>query len=313
MSRSPIISRRLRAAGPVAFIVVAVAALWALHAGDAPEAGVAAADLPSVPRVEVPAHVVHSASVSSAASVAAASLEAAVAKTDASALAGAAEDGDLDAQYGLARLLMDCAQWVPMSATELDSAIVDLGASPLPLLSVLTGQADAQRAVQMLLELREIQARRCAAQPLPPAEQRLPAGREWLERAAQSGHLRARLDWVQDFRTRWNDPAKVVREAEQLRVERARAQAYLREAMAARLPEALLAQAIAHDSGDLAAPDAVHAQAHWLAWRRLGSPGAEVPPSLLAQGDASRDGRLQPAERQAAELAAVDLLEKFRR
>lgn len=244
---------------------------------------------------------------------AAATPEGAAEAPDLVVLASAAENGDLDAQYGLARLLMDCAQWVPMSATELDSAIVDLGASPLPLLSVLTGQADEQRAVQMLLELREIQARRCASQPLPPAEQRLPAGREWLDRAAQSGHLRARLDWVQDFRMRWNDPSKVVREGEQLRVERARAQAYLREAMAARLPEALLAQAIAHDSGDLAALDAVQAQAHWLVWRRLGSPGAEVSPSLLAQGDATRDSRLQPAERQAAELAAVDLLEKFRR
>lgn len=313
MSSSPLLSRRLRVAGLFALVLVAVAALWALHAGDAPDAGVAASDPPVSRRAAVPAHVVHSASASSAAPSAAASLEAAVAKTDASALASAAEDGDLDAQYGLARLLMDCAQWAPMSATELDSAIVDLGASPLPLLSVLTGQADERRAVQLLLELREIQARRCAAQPLPPAEQRLPAGREWLERAAQSGHLRARLGWVLDFRTRWNDPAKVVREGEQLRVERARAGSYLREAMAARLPEALLAQAIAHDSGDLAAPDAVQAQAHWLAWRGLGSPGAEVPPSLLAQGDASRDGRMQPAERQAAELAAVDLLEKFRR
>mgnify|MGYP005750850413 CR=1 FL=1 len=313
MSRSPILSRRLRAAGPVAFVVVAVAALWTLHAGDAPEAGVAASDPLVSRRAAVPAHVVHSASVSSAAPSAAASLEAGVAKTDASALASAAENGDLDAQYGLARLLMDCAQFAPMSAAELDSAIVDLGASPLPLLSTLTGQADEQRAVQLLLELREIQARSCAAQSLPPAEQRLPAGREWLDRAAQSGHLRARLDWVQDFRMRWNDPSKVVREGEQVRIERRRAQAYLREAMAARLPEALFAQAIAHDSGDLAALDAVQAQAHWLVWRRLGSPGAEVPPSLLAQGDATRDSRLQPAERQAAELAAAGLLQRFKR
>lgn len=229
------------------------------------------------------------------------------------ALQASADSGQLDAQQQLARLLIDCAAFVPASSAQFEEAIIELGASPLPLLALFSGQKNELRAVQLLLEVQEAQELRCGSHDLPPVDQRLPLAREWLERAAGAGHLLAKLDWVSDFRVRWSNPVDVVREAELVRVERERALGYLRDALAGGLDEALLAQSLAHRSGDLAELDPVKAYAYWLAWRQRGSPGLDLPEWALQSGDDSGPRGLDTAQSRTAEFEARALVERFSR
>jgi hypothetical protein len=115
------------------------------------------------------------------------------------------------------------------------------------------------------------------------------------------------------FRLRWADRDEVVRAAERVRVERERARSYLGQALAARLPEALLAQSVAHRTGDLAERDRVRALGFWRAWRQLGSPGVAAPNWLLAEADGNSASVLTPEELRAADVLARQIVEDFTR
>jgi TPR repeat protein len=224
-----------------------------------------------------------------------------------------AEAGDLPAQFALGKLLLDCQAYVSTDPNELEDSLVETAAGDSPWLRFFAQQATDELAVQALLDLQAMQAVNCEGRELPALELRVERGEAWLERAASGGHTAAQLYWVDAFRTRWRSPGAVVLEAERVRVERERARAYLRGALAQALPEALRAQALAHQGGDLDRIDRVLAAAHWRAWRKLGSPGVAVPEWMLAQGDESASAGLDEAQLREAEREAQRLVQRFGR
>jgi hypothetical protein len=221
--------------------------------------------------------------------------------------------GDVQAAFELGRLLLGCLHYQPVDIDALEDELIDAAAKDHPFLRLFTGQSDSVRAVQLVLDIHGDQTSRCSHRGLPAAEERAQRGLAALEQAATAGHAGAQLAWVLAFRLRWADRDEVVRAAERVRVERERARSYLRQALAARLPEALLAQSVAHRTGDLAERDRVRALGFWRAWRQLGSPGVAAPNWLLAEADGNSASVLTPEELRAADVLARQIVEDFTR
>lgn len=224
-----------------------------------------------------------------------------------------ADAGDTEATFELGRLLLGCLHYTEVDAQTLEDELIDAAAADNPFLRAFTGQASNESAIRLLLDVHDGQAQLCEGRELPAQAARLPRGAAALDRAAQSGHAAAQLAWVQAFRQRWSSQDEVVRSAERVRVERDRARAYLQHAVAAKLPEALLAQSIAHRTGDLDVRDDARAVAYWRAWRHLGSPGAPLPAWLLADADRKLDQSLSIEQRQTADAMAQSLIVGFAR
>lgn len=222
-----------------------------------------------------------------------------------------ADAGDGEAAFALGRLLLGCLHYTEIDLMTLEDELIDAVAADNPFLRAFTGQSSNERAIQLLLDIQGDQERLCEGRELPAQAVRLRRAAIALDRAAQSGHARAQLAWVQAFRQRWFDPQDVVRSAELVRVERERARAYLQQALLSRLPEALLAQHVAHASGDLDSRDRVRAAAYWRAWRRLGSPGAPLPGWLLSEVDGQVAQSVSAQQLKAADALANQLVSEF--
>jgi hypothetical protein len=223
-----------------------------------------------------------------------------------------ADKGDVQAAFDLGRLLLGCLHYQPVDVEALEEELIDAAATDHPFLHLFTGQSDSVRAVQLVLDIHGDQASRCSHRGLPAREDRAQLGLAALEQAATAGHAGAQLAWVLAFRLRWADGKEVVRSGERVRIERERARSYLSQSLAARLPEALLAQSIAHRTGDLAARDSVRALAYWRAWRQLGSPGSPAPAWLVDQVDANSANRVAAEDSRAADALARQLVGEFK-
>ena len=224
-----------------------------------------------------------------------------------------AERGDPQAMLALARLLSDCAEFEPMAPEARDEALAELNELQQALLQRFTAQPNLDAALQVAIETGEALEARCGGLELPPKDARIPQARHWGEQAALAGNSAAQLEWVAQFRLRWNDPRLVARNAEQVRVERMRARAYLDNGLAQREPYALFLQASAHISGDLDRIDHARAYAQLSAWRQLGAPGPMLVPRLLSQAQSSLRQQLSPEQLDWSEQEADRLAREFSR
>lgn len=232
---------------------------------------------------------------------------------DMAELEARAERGDPEAMVALARLLSDCAEFEPVTPEARDEALAEIDELGEALLQRATGQQDLESALAAVIESGDALTARCAGHELPPISERRHRAVQWSERAALAGNTFAQLEWVTQFRVRWSNPRDIVRRAEQVRVERERARAYVQQGLAQREPYALFQQAISHIAGDLDQVNPARAYAHLRAWRQLGSPGPLLPTFAIPQAEARLQQQLQPQQLRWAEQEAERLVREFSR
>jgi TPR repeat protein len=232
---------------------------------------------------------------------------------DVAELEARAERGDPQAMLALARLLSDCARFEPLAPDERDEILADLYESGEDWLQRITGQEDLDSALVAAIETSEMLAARCGGHELPPINERRHRAVQWSERAALAGNTFAQLEWVTQFRVRWSNTRDIVRGAEQVRVERERARAYVQQGLAQREPYALFQQAISHIAGDPDQVNPARAYAYLRAWRQLGSPGPLLPTFAIPQAEARLQQQLQPQQLRWAEQEAERLVREFSR
>jgi TPR repeat protein len=226
-------------------------------------------------------------------------------------LARRAEAGELTAQFELARVLLGCANYVEIERALIEEQAIDVAAEDHPLLALYTLGQRNEQAVQLILDLDSLGRELCEGRELPPQPTRFVEGQKWLDHAAIAGLPPAQLAWVEQFRARWRDRPEIVEKAEQVRTERERARSYLALALAAREPDALLQQAIAHLHGDLAAVEPMLAYAYWRAWRQSATQRPQLQ-SLVGMGESSYRRGLSEEQINQAEAVAKRLAREVR-